>query len=64
MFGLSIRMRFLVNLTLLLYFKIQKHNEISAKPLKVTTKYFFDHAMQLVKTLKYHGLKKYVWFGY
>ena len=45
MFGLTIRMRFLVNLTLLLYFKIQKHNEMRAKPLKVTTKCFFDHAL-------------------
>ena len=55
MFGLTIRMRVLVNLTLLLYFKIQKHNQIRAKPLKVTTKCFFDHA---VKILKYHSLKK------
>ena len=44
MFGLAIRMRFLLNLTLLIYFKIQKHNQMRAKPLKVTTKCFFDYA--------------------
>ena len=43
MFGLSISMRYLVNLTLLLHFKIQKNNQIRAKSLKVTTKCFFDH---------------------
>lgn len=42
MFGLSISMRFLLNLTLLLYFKVQKHNQISVKSLKLTTKCFFD----------------------
>ena len=45
MFGLAIRMSFLVNLTLLLYFKIQKYNQMRVKPLKVTTNCFFDHAV-------------------
>ena len=48
MFGLAIRMRFLVNLTLLLYFKIQKHNNVRAKFLKVTTKGFFDNAVSQI----------------
>ena len=44
MFGLSITMRCLVNLTLLPYFKIKKHSQIRGKSMKVTTKCFLDYA--------------------
>ena len=61
MFCFSIRTTFLLNLTLLLYCKIQKHNQIRAKSLRATTKCCFNYAFRQNIEIPWFGKICLVW---